>query len=101
MESALEKYGRLKRAFDDKSSTEGELKVLLKSVMAKNTEAEATIKEYEEAVIKTKKAIISLTADYDALAKEHHEVKGKLESELRQLQGELSKVHFSREKLER
>jgi hypothetical protein len=40
--------------------------------MVKNTENENTIKEYEDAVIKSKKTIISLTTEHESLAKEHY-----------------------------
>lgn len=38
LSGAVEKFNRLKRAYDEKNSSEAELKALLKSVMTKNTE---------------------------------------------------------------
>ena len=40
--------------------------------MTKNTENENTIKEYEQAVIKSKKTIISITSEHESLVRDHY-----------------------------
>ena len=77
LESALQKYGALKQTCNEKSSSEAELKMLLKTVLSKKSEQEQTISECQEVILSSRKKINDLANESEALMRELSETRAK------------------------
>ncbi len=101
LESALQKYGALKQTCNEKSSSEAELKMLLKTVLSKKSEQEQTISECQEVILSSRKKINDLTNEGEALMRELSETRAKYQLETKHLHEQLSKLSFERSRMEK
>ena len=101
IEASLEKYGRLRKALDEKTSSEAELKTMVKTLMNKNTEQEHTLSECQAVILTSRKKMGEVVSENEALHKQNAELRAKSHAALTQLQSDLEKSGFETKRMEK